>query len=289
MSTITRREFVVGAAVAGSALVGDRFLPAAEQATKIKRGNDLAPLGNTSLKTTILGIGTGGIHGGWKRRSQDFDDFTRLVRHGLDRGLRFIDTADGYGTHEHIRRALEGVPRDRYFLQTKISPKDARKAEQDIDRFLKEMHVEYLDTLLIHCLQNGDWPNAMRPIMDAIQDVKAKGKIKAYGISSHGWASLAASVESDWPEVQLVRINPFGQMMDGPPEKVVPLIQKLRARGRGVIGMKIFAGTGFDSVQRRLESLRYVLKLGCVDCFTIGFVSAAQLDDTMDLIESAQA
>ena len=109
---------------------------------------------------------------------------------------------------------------------------------------------------------------------------------------------LEASVgQGDFIDVQLVRINPFGQKMDGPPEKVAPLVKKMHKQGRGIIGMKIYGENGFridgkdtaKSRRMRLESLKYVLGLGCVDAFTIGFTSAKQIDETLELIEQAQA
>lgn len=287
MSSISRRDFLAGSAALGTAVLAARDLPAAE-AAKIKKASDLAVLGRTGLRPTILGLGTG-TRGGREQRDLEYDGFTKLVRYGLERGLQYIDTADSYKTHEFVRRALEGVARDKYFIQTKTWAKTADKAKEDIDRYLKELNVEYVDTLLMHCMQKGSWPTDMRPVMDVLEDAQRKGKIKAYGISVHGWEPLAASVETDWPQVQLVRINPFGDKMDEKPEKVAPLIKKMHEKGRGVIGMKIYGESGFDSAEKRLESLRYVFKLGCVDCFTIGFKSAAQIDETMDLIEKAQA
>jgi hypothetical protein len=94
-----------------------------------------------------------------------------------------------------------------------------------------------------------------------------------------------AAAQSDWPDVQLVRINPFNVAMDAAPEKVVAEIKKMHDKGRGVIGMKIFGENGFGSREKRLQSLKYVLGLGTVDCFTIGFRSIAEFDETMDLIE----
>jgi hypothetical protein len=62
----------------------------------------------------------------------------------------------------------------------------------------------------------------------------------------------------------------------------------MHAKGRGVLGMKIYGESGFGSRAKRLESLKYVLGLGCVDAFTIGFTSTRQLDETLELIEQAQ-
>jgi len=57
--------------------------------------------------------------------------------------------------------------------------------------------------------------------------------------------------------------------------------------GRGVIGMKIYGEDGFGSAEKRFQALKYVLELGCVDAFTIGFTSSEQIDETLDLIAKA--
>lgn len=288
LSGISRRDFLAGVtAAAGVASLGARLAPAAEKAA-VKRGSDLVTLGRTGLKPTLLGIGTGTV-GGSQQRNMGQDSFTKFVRYALERGIRYVDTADAYKTHSFVKNALDGVPRDKYFIQTKSGAKTADKMKADIDRFLKELNVEYVDTLLMHCMSKGSWAAEMRPVMDVLREAKEKGKIRALGCSCHGFDPLKASVDVKELDVQLVRINPFGvkAMMDAAPEDVAPLVKKMHDQGRGTIGMKIYGENGLGSKERRLESLKYVLGLGTVDCFTIGFTSTAQLDETLELIEQA--
>ena len=141
----------------------------------------------------------------------------------------------------------------------------------------------------MHAMHAKTFPTDMRPVMDVLSEAKQKGIVRAVGVSCHGWDSLSASVDCDWIDVQLARINPFGEKMDGKPEAVAGLLKKMHEGGRGVIGMKVYGETGFDSAEKRLESLRYVLGLGSVDAFTIGFVNAKQIDETLELIKKAVA
>lgn len=288
MSAISRREFLagIGAATGAVALAGRAPQLWAAEKAKVRHGCDLVALGRTGLKPTLLGLGSGTVSGS-QQRALGFDGFTKLVRHALDRGVRYVDTADSYKTHEFVRKALDGVARDKYFLQSKSFARDPAKAKADIERFLRELNVEYIDSLLMHCMTKGTWPTDMRPVMEVFEEAKRQGKIRTFGISCHGYEPLVASADCDWPEVQLVRINPFNKAMDETHEKVSAQIKKMHDKGRGIIGMKIFGETGFDSREKRLESLKYVLGLGTVDCFTIGFRSIAQLDETMELIEQA--
>jgi len=285
MSKITRRGFLSGAIATGAAaMAGGRVLGAATP--RVTKGTDLITLGKSGLKPTLLGLGTG-TRGGSEQLAIGQTAFTKMVRHALDRGIRYIDTADQYQTHLFVRLALTGVPRERYFIQTKTRAKNAEVAKADINRFRRELRVDCIDSLLMHCMTKGTWPTDMRPVMDELLKAKERGHVKAIGISCHGVPPLAAAVGCDWCDIQLARINPFGIQMEGEPDKVAAELKKMHAKGRGVIGMKIFGETGYDGPEKRLQALRYVLGLGCVDCFTIGFVSAKQIDETLGLIEKA--
>jgi len=289
MSTITRRDFLAGlAATAGVATLAEPLTWAAESRAKPKKGTDLVKLGRSGLETTVLGIGTG-TNSGNQQRELGQVGFTKLVRHALERGIRYMDTADMYQMHLFIRLALDKVPRERYFIQTKTTARHPEVAKADVERFRRELRVDCLDLVLMHCMTQTGWPTDMRPVMDVLDAAKAKGRVRAVGFSCHGWEPLAASLEADWPDIQLVRINPFGDKMDDSPEKVAAVVKKAHQRGRGIIGMKIYGETGFGSKEKRLQSLKYVLGLGCVDCFTIGFTSTQQLDETLELIEQASS
>ncbi|OHB83452.1 MAG: hypothetical protein A2V98_05685 [Planctomycetes bacterium RBG_16_64_12] len=289
MSRVSRRDFLAGAAVAaGAAALAGLRTPRAPAAPAPVKGTDLVTLGKSKIQTTILGIGTGTV-GGQEQRDLGQEGFIRLARHAYDRGIRYIDTADMYQMHPFIRAALRELPREELFIQTKTRAQDAQKAEEDIERFRREMGIDHLDTLLMHCMQKSSWPADMRPVMDVLYEAKQKGRVRAVGISSHGLEPLVASVEPDWIDVSLVRINPFDLKMDGSHEEVAAQIKKIHQQGRGVIGMKIYGEDGLGTRQRRFESLKYVLGLGCVDAFTIGFTRTDQIDETLELIEQASA
>jgi len=292
MSRISRRHFLAGlGAAAGTVTFSDRFASAAPPAStvsipEIKTGSDRVTLGRSGIQTSVLGIGTG-TRGGREQHDLGQAAFTKLVRDALDRGITYIDTADAYRTRDMIRPALKGVARDQYFVQTKTRAKTAEAAKADVDRLRRQLGIDEFDTLLMHGMGQGRWPVDMRPVMDVLYDAKEKGRIKAVGVSCHGFDPLLASATNDWIDVHLVRINPFEMKMDGTPDEVSAEIKKMHAAGHGVLGMKIFGETGYDSPEKRLQALRYVLGLGCVHAFTIGFTSTAQLDETLGMIEQA--
>jgi len=293
MNRISRRDFLAGAtaAAAGTAAMLRRqsALAAAKPAGQtITAGTDLVSLGNSGIKSTVLGFAPG-TRGGREQFQLGQTEFVKLARHAYDRGLRYIDTADMYRTHIFVGFAVKEMPREKLFIQTKTRAKNAQWAKADIERFRRELQTDYLDSLLMHCMQQGSWPQDMRPVMDVLHEAKEKGRVKAVGISCHGWDPLTAAVDVDWIDVQLVRINPFGMKMDGEPKDVAGQIKKMCQKGRGMLGMKVYGEGSCDTIEKRFQSLKYVLGLGCVHAFTIGFSKPEQIDETLQSIEKATA
>ena len=86
MTNVSRRSFLAGG-VCAAALSGRQAFSDPPPAQQVRSGADLVTLGRTGIRTSLLGLGT---NEHVLRKTEDFD---RVVRHALDRGLRFIDTA----------------------------------------------------------------------------------------------------------------------------------------------------------------------------------------------------
>ncbi len=291
MSQPSRRDFLGQSAVAVGALAAGSGLAAAA-ARKIKSPTEQVVLGRTGIKTSLIGMGTGsvGVRHSSNQLKLGHAKFVHLVRYAYDHGITYFDTADQYGTHIYLRDALKGLPRDKLFIQSKTRATTAAMARADIERFREELGTDYLDTLLMHCMTKGSWPTDFRPVMDVLSEAKAKGKVRAVGVSCHGMDPLRSAVKTDWVEVDLARINPVGGpkgRMDGTPEEVSACLRSMHGQGKGILGMKILAEGTLKEPAQQLQSLRFVLGLGCVDAFVIGFESPQQIDQILKLIETA--
>jgi predicted aldo/keto reductase-like oxidoreductase len=236
-----------------------------------------------------MGTGSTGVKHSSNQVRLGQEKFNRLVRYAYDKGIRYFDTADQYGSHIFLREALRGLPRDQLYIQTKTHAVTVDQAKADIDRFREELGMDYIDTLLLHCMTTAGWPTDYRAAMDALSDFKAKGWVRAIGVSCHGMDPLRTAVKCAWVDIDLARINPAGKeaRMDGSPEEVVPCLQAMHEQGKGIIGMKILGEGTFKTPEKRLESLRFVLGLGCVDAMVVGFESPEQIDEITRLIETA--
>jgi aryl-alcohol dehydrogenase-like predicted oxidoreductase len=241
--------------------------------------------GQTGLTVSRLSMGTG--TNGWGGRSEQTDlgmeALTDLLRAAYDRGITFWDTADGYGSHAHVARALQGIPRESVVIATKTTSHSGRAVRRDVERFLRELRVDVLDIVLLHCVMSESWPRNKRSEVKALRKAKEEGLARAVGVSCHSLGALRAAAESDWVDVVLARINSAGVNMDGSPEQVVPALEQLHAAGKAVYGMKVLgAGRLADDPRAAIE---YVLGLGTVHALTIGISQLAHLEQNVRTIE----
>ena len=286
-----RREFLIRSAsgVGAAWLTRKDLLTALATQTLSSKfsASDTVTLGNTGIKTSRLAMGTGTVGSGHhsNQTALGFKGLSDLLLNGYGQGLRFFDAADSYGSHPHVAEALKHVPRDKVTVLTKTWARDPATARADLDRFRRELGVDYLDVCLMHCLTEGDWTERYKGVMDVFSDAKEKGIIRAHGCSCHSIEALRAAAKSPWVQVDLVRINPIGSHMDADPDTVVGVLREMKAAGKGIVGMKIL-GQG-DLRGRQDEALKYALSLGVLDAFTIGAESKAEQEDLIRRIAAA--
>lgn len=293
MENIGRRKFirnsalgVAGTVAAGSGLVNLSFLPSTGvQVDKIV-------LGESGMKVPRLAFGTGSY--GYVHTSNQHKlgekKFVELAQHAYDRGVRFLETADMYGTHEFVGKALKKMPREKVTVLSKVmvykhgdwyTPEPFQKS---IDRFRKELDTDYIDILLLHCMVNTEWPDEYKRYMDGFSEAKEKGIVKKIGLSCHDFGALEVAAESPWADVLLARINHGGVRMDGKPADIMKVLNTAKNNGKGVIGMKIFGCGQLIDEKQRQQSLEFVMNSGNVDCMTIGFENVEQMDDAIERI-----
>ncbi len=281
-----RREFLkYSAAAAGATMLPLSSLLATE--AKKKYANDIVTLGNTGIKASRLAMGTG-THGVNRRSNQTrklgIQGVADLLYAAYEQGINFWDSADQYGTHPHLKEALKRVPRDKVVILTKTHATTAQEMRADIDRFRQELGTDYLDIVLLHFMTDPNWPTIKEEGMQELAKMREEGIVRAHGVSCHTLGALEAAANSDWVQVDLARINPYGARMDDTVDKVVPILKKMFDQGKSVLGMKIF-GAG-DLRDKTDECLRYVLNQEYVDAFTIG---QENQDEMRDLVKRIPA
>ena len=294
---LNRRDFLAKSAAATALAAASSGAiastgPTHPRASLPKSATDTVTLGKSGVKVSLVGMGTGsvGTDQASNQTRKGVKEFTRVVRHALDRGVRFFDVADQYGSHVYLREALKGVPRDQYVIQTKTHAHDASTAKTHIERYCLELGVDYIDILLLHCMTEQNWPEKNKGAMEYLMKARESGLIRAHGTSCHGMDPLRTSAKHPFVQIDLARINPEGAIMDDrKPDEVASQLQEMHDAGKGVVGMKILGEGRFKEPERRDASLKYVLGLGSVDAFIIGFETPEQIDDLMKRTEDAIA
>lgn len=290
MNEIDRREFLRRSALTGAAL---GLLPlgvAAAAATGPRR----VTLGRTGLSVTDIGFGGSRI-----------GDDEATVRHALERGVNYFDTAEGYGggaSETTIGKVLEGV-RDQVLIASKGKFSASTKRDEmmsALEASLKRLRTDHVDVYFNHAVNdvavigNPEWP-------EFLATAKQQGKIRFSGMSGHGGRLVECvdhAVDNDVADVLLLGYN-FGQdpsfmqrftasldFVAVQPE-LPRAMQKARAKGVGIIAMKTLRGARLNDMRPHEReggtfaqaAFRWVLGGPYVHSLIVTMRSAAQIDE----------
>ena len=144
---------------------------------------------NNGVEMPMVSLGT------WQYNVSEAEAVVRL---GLKLGFTHIDAAWGYKNQEGVGAALKEVPRDSYFLTTKVPDcgrlggcaDNYKNASDSLDANLKQLGVEQVDLVLIH------WPpatnkgkpldcHAVQEDWRALEDFYKAGKARSIGVSNY--------------------------------------------------------------------------------------------------------
>ena len=283
---MNRRKFIQTTAGVGVSL--NNFPHHLYAAGTRKLASDRVKLGPMKVELSRLAMGTGTNGSGGssnQTKKLGISGMADLFQAAYDNGVTFFDTADQYGSHPHVREALKRVPREKITLLSKTHASTEKEMRADLDRFRRELNTDFIDILLLHCMTDGNWPDKKKGAMNVISEAREKGIVRTHGTSNHTLEALKASAASDWVQVDLARFNPAGIAMDASPDVVYPVLKEMKAKGKGIIGMKILgAGRLRDKAD---EALQFALAQDVLDCFTIGSESRSEMQDLLKKIPAA--
>ena len=175
---------------------------------------DYTKLGKTDIEVSKICVGcmSFGKAGTMHDWTLDESETERVVRHALDLGVNFFDTANGYSagtSEEYLGRALKkNIRRDQVVIASKVYFNPGRLSRaaihREIDGSLKRLGTDYLDLYIIH---RFDYETPIEETMEALNDLVKAGKVRALGASAmygyqfynmqlcardHGWARFEA-------------------------------------------------------------------------------------------------
>ncbi len=221
--------------------------------------------GRTELQMPVFSCGGMRYQQSWKDipaadiTIDNQENLEATIRRSLAVGIDHIETARGYGTSEmQLGRVLSKLPRDRFIIQTKVSPKaDPLEFRRNFEQSFKNLNLESIDLLGIHGINTPEtleW--AIRPggCLDEARKWQAQGRVRFIGFSTHGPTDVIvqaiATNQFDYVNLHWYYINPLnwpaieaaarhdmgvfiispsdkGGMLYKPPAKLVDLCQPL--------------------------------------------------------------
>ena len=257
------------------------------------------------VKAPRIGFGTG-MNGAMRRSDMirgGYPKALEMIHYAYDRGIRLFDCADLYGTHDVVKTALSGKPRDSYVLVSKlwllpggIPEKERLDPAETVDRFLWELGTDYIDVLQIHCMQNDGWTRQFENAMESMAKLKKAGKIRAHGISTHSNAAAELGAQTDWCDAVHVRINNQGMHMDGPQNdpaarvaETIRAAKKVHDAGKGVIAMKVLGQGDMKDPEMRKKATKFIADLDCISTILVGFTEKEQISEFLTNFAEVQA
>ena len=148
-------------------------------------------LGNTDIEVSKLCVccmsfGKAGTMHDW---TLDEVQSEEVIKHALDLGINFFDTANGYSagtSEEYLGRAIKNnVARDKVVIATKVYFNEGRLSKEaifrEIDGSLKRLGTDYVDLYIIH---RFDYDTPIEETMEALNALVKAGKVRAIGASA---------------------------------------------------------------------------------------------------------
>ncbi len=293
MTQCSRRNFIKAGIAAGALAAGNIPLRAARGSA-----TDWVTLGKSGVKVTRLAFGTG-TFSGQVQRDLGQDQFTRLVRHAYDSGIRFFETSETYGDmHRMLGVALKGVPRDTYRLMSKVTTRPGVDPKEKIDELRKLANTDYFDVMLMHYQHVATWPTDTIRWQDGIQEAQSKKVVVGRGASVHGLPALRRFPGNEWLEIAMIRMNHKGTKMDaedfntsgaGNVSEVVTHVKQVRGQGMGIISMKLVGEGAFTTREDRQAAMKFAFNNAGVDSVTVGYKNTAEIDEAIENLNLALA
>jgi aryl-alcohol dehydrogenase-like predicted oxidoreductase len=151
-------------------------------------------LGKTGLKVSALGFGASPLGGGVFGLVEE-SEAIRSVHTALDLGINLFDTSPFYGytrAETVLGKALKGIPRDRYYLATKVGRYgdsdfdfSAKRVTSSLDESLSRLSVDYVDILQSHDNEYGNLDQVVSETIPALRKLQQKGMARFIGATGY--------------------------------------------------------------------------------------------------------
>jgi aryl-alcohol dehydrogenase-like predicted oxidoreductase/ferredoxin len=242
-------------------------------------------LGKTGIQISEVGFGV--LTVGRNQLDLPLLEGAAVLRYALDSGINFLDTAEYYETYPYIKKALQGTNYDPV-IASKSLGFSYGEMKNAIEEARNELDRDMIDIFLLHEVRNDPDFQNRAGAWECLQDAKAKGLVKAVGISTHHVDVAAKAAEINEIDVlfPLINFQSLGIRKgtgQGAKEEMAAEIKKAADAGKGVFAMKVFGGGNLTG--HYLEAIRYVRGLEGISSLMIGFGYRHEIDRILEVMD----
>jgi predicted aldo/keto reductase-like oxidoreductase len=290
MSRFNRRGFLKTGITGAAGIMAFSPVLASKEASQKEKNIVYRTLGKTGLKVPVVSFGV--------MRA----DNANLCKAAYEKGITLFDTANGYqnGNNEiMLGNLLKDYPRKSFILETKVkpagvsregAPSEQTTAEDFLTKFqvsLDRLKMDYVDILYVHDIRNPELLE-YKPILDAIKKLKAEGKTKFVGFSTHANMATvidAAASTNNWDVI----LTSYNYKLDNIAQLDAAL-KKANDAGIGIVAMKTIPGGGFLDREKTkplntTAAIKWVLSNPNVHTVIPGMTAFDQLDLNVKILE----
>ncbi len=242
-------------------------------------------LGNTGIEVSVAGFGV--LPMGPSQLALPVEQGAGVIRYALEHGFNFLDTAQYYRTYPYIRKALEGGDYDHVVISSKSLRTDYDGMMEAILEAREELGRKVIEIFLMHEVRSGQLTERAGA-WEALKEAKAKGLVRAIGLSTHHIDITAAAASLPGLDVVFPLINYAGLGIRkgdafGSREEMLEAIRHCHQAGKGVFSMKAFGGGSLTAHYQ--EALDYVFSKEEIDSVMIGFGKNAEINDLLSYLD----
>lgn len=231
-------------------------------------------LGTTGIEVTRLGFGT--LTMSPMQRGLSVDAGGDLLLSALEAGVRFVDTAQMYGSYPQVASALRRWKGEHVAVATKSAAKTGEAMRQALDEAHTVLGLPVIDVFLLHAVRDGADLAAREEAIGALLAAKAAGRVRAIGASSHFVGTMRLLADDARLDVLHPMLNRDGfGIIDEPLETMLEVLAGAKRRGKGIYAMKPLGGGHLRNEAR--QALEWVLARDEVDAIAVGMTSADEL------------
>lgn len=216
-------------------------------------------LGKTGVEVSVLGFGCMRFPT-LEDDSIDEAQAIEMVRHGIDSGINYLDTAFGYhsGNSERlVGKVLKDGYREKAYLATKL-PLWSVNCEEDVEKIfneqLEKLDTDYIDFYLLHAVNNESWETKVLKfdILPKLEKLKKQGKIRHLGFSFHDdlWVFKKITDAYDGFEFCQIQFN----YIDVDYQAGIEGLEYAASKGLGVIVMEPLLGGKLANLNEKVAA-----------------------------------